>query len=119
MTLKILTVTNRKGGVGKTTLAVHAAFGLAKFHGLRVGLIDADPQGSVSDMIGIEPSDGLYRLMVNGAALEDVAIDCNGVMVIPGSYKTQQIAGEIEQTNIFAFADLCAAFADRGAYRLY
>lgn len=41
----IISLLNQKGGVGKTTLAVHLAMGLAQ-KGVRILLVDADPQGS-------------------------------------------------------------------------
>lgn len=44
----IISVLNQKGGVGKTTLAVHIATALAH-RGQRVLLVDADPQGSALD----------------------------------------------------------------------
>jgi len=44
----IISVLNQKGGVGKTTLAVHLAMALAK-RGERVLLLDADVQGSALD----------------------------------------------------------------------
>jgi len=44
----IISVLNQKGGVGKTTLAVHIATAFAR-RGNRVLLVDADPQGSALD----------------------------------------------------------------------
>lgn len=44
----IISVQNQKGGVGKTTLAVHISHVLANL-GARVLLVDADPQGSARD----------------------------------------------------------------------
>lgn len=45
---QVIAVASSKGGVGKTTTAVHVAAGLALFHDKRVLLVDLDPQGHVS-----------------------------------------------------------------------
>lgn len=44
----IISILNQKGGVGKTTLSIHIAYGLQE-KGYKVLLIDADPQGSSRD----------------------------------------------------------------------
>jgi chromosome partitioning protein len=43
-----ISIQNQKGGVGKTTLAIHISHALA-LKGARVLLVDADPQGSARD----------------------------------------------------------------------
>lgn len=65
-----ISVTNRKGGVGKTSHALHIAAGLATV-GYRVGLIDTDSQGHIAVSLGIEPNDALFEVLVNKAPLDD------------------------------------------------
>ena len=42
--MQIISFINMKGGVGKTTLAVNVAYGLAYFHDQKVLVVDVDPQ---------------------------------------------------------------------------
>lgn len=62
--------TNRKGGVGKTTFAIHAAAGLA-IKGYRVGLVDTDSQGHSALMLGMSVEDGLFKALIENKPFED------------------------------------------------
>ena len=64
MLSKVITISQQKGGTGKTTLAVHLAMGFVKYHNFKVAVIDTDPQGSLGKWFMIRsekkiPSDNL------------------------------------------------------------
>ena len=81
---RVVAIANQKGGVGKTTTTVNIAAAMA-LHGLRVLVIDLDPQGNASTALGIDhhsemPS--VYDLLIEGKSLGDVVIE---VAEIPGT----------------------------------
>ena len=51
--MKVISITNQKGGVGKTTSAINIAYFIAK-KGFRTLLVDFDPQGNATSGLGIE-----------------------------------------------------------------
>lgn len=60
---EIITIYNKKGGVGKTTTAINLSAGLVR-HGYKVLAVDADSQGSLTDSLGVADKDHLeFTLM--------------------------------------------------------
>ena len=51
--MKVISITNQKGGVGKTTSSINIAYFIAK-QGFRTLIVDFDPQGNATSGLGIE-----------------------------------------------------------------
>jgi cellulose biosynthesis protein BcsQ len=71
---RIFTISNQKGGVGKTTSAVNLSAALARA-GAHVLVVDLDPQGNASTALGVEhrsDQQSVYEVLVNDLALSEV-----------------------------------------------
>ena len=80
---------NQKGGVGKTTTTINLGAALAE-KGLKILVVDLDPQGNSSTGLGIEPDDRqytTYELLLDDVALEDAILptDQENLHLIPAT----------------------------------
>jgi chromosome partitioning protein len=81
---KVISISNHKGGVGKTTSAINIGAGLCKL-GKKILLIDLDPQANLSQSLGIiEPGRNIYGALRGDYALQPQEI-AKGLEVVPST----------------------------------
>lgn len=127
--MSVITITNRKGGVGKTTLSTHLAAGLATI-GYHVALVDTDSQGHCAATLQMPREDGLYQAMVQKTPIDQVIrhvppenystpdMSSKGALyLLPSADFTHKIPYELDQTDAFAF--LQAMDDLRSQYKLH
>jgi chromosome partitioning protein len=117
----VLSVSNQKGGVGKTTTAINLGTALAAV-GERVMIIDLDPQGNASTGLGIprgRRNTTVYDVIVNEAPLADAAVATAlpGLDLIPSDANLSGVELEMAQAprRSFRLRDAIAALRASGS----
>jgi len=102
---RIVTIANQKGGVGKTTTAVNLAASMA-LHGLRILVVDLDPQGNASTALDVDHHSGvasIYNVLVDGQPLSGVIKPAASIPQLYCAPATIDLAGaEIELVPLVA-----------------
>jgi chromosome partitioning protein len=122
---RVFVVANQKGGVGKTTTTVNIAAALA-MRGLRVLVIDLDPQGNSSTALNIphqEGTAGVYEAIVDGIDLDELVKPCpdiQGLTVLPAEIELVSLVARESRLDraLQSYLKDCAAAGDRIDYVL-
>ncbi len=117
---RVISVSNQKGGVGKTITCVNLGIGLAR-EGKKILLIDADPQGSLTISLGCQEPDKLeYSLatvmmkIINDEsfnALDGIIHHEEGVDILPGNIELSGL--EVSLIGVISRETILREYVDK------
>ena len=101
--LRVLSISNQKGGVGKTTTAINLATALAAI-GERVLILDLDPQGNASTGLGVprqKRATTVYDVLMGEAPLKAAVMPTSlpGLSLVPANADLSGIELELGQAT--------------------
>ena len=107
LALRVLSVSNQKGGVGKTTTAINLGTALAAV-GEKVLILDLDPQGNASTGLGVargQRRTTAYDIIVGGKAIGDAAVKTllPGLEIVPSDPDLSGVELELAQAQRRSF----------------
>lgn len=115
---KIVAVILQKGGTGKSATVANLGAALARLE-QKVLAIDLDPQASLTDSLGISPSDlthSIYEVLLGRKGLADILIKAGEMTLCPSTIDLAALEGQLsqqvgrEQVLSEALADVAAAY---------
>lgn len=100
--LKIISITNQKGGVGKTTTAINLSAALGQLK-KKVLIIDIDPQGNSTSGLGFNRKEvklSAYNIMIGDASAQEAILptEFDNLDIIPSSKDLAAL--EIELSDV-------------------
>lgn len=101
--MRTIALANQKGGVGKTTVAINLAAGMAD-QNRRVLLIDLDPQSNATYSLGIHPSPedvGMYGPLMGNTTISEILVPTavENLLLAPASQWLLQAEAKLESQN--------------------